>query len=126
MKIKIPKYEIATHTAFKEIYLAYYDSSLEGHSYEESYKVRNLDFRSSEAVHPSIAKKIMDVACPGYNNFESSLIELLPDDCLVTIAREGSVCLYVTPGKKKIPSAKLLLADEFDVQENGDIRIWWD
>ncbi len=116
----------------------------------EAMEVRNLGFRASESVTPEIARAIMDKVCPGYNEFESSLLSLLPDDCGVVLAREGSVCIYVQKGKKPIPSRTKLKANEYNVLEEtaynvreyckgghpdrptpcggfkGELRIWWD
>ena len=56
---------------------------------------RNLHFKASSYLSRDEAVKIMKEAVPGYNVFEPELLELLPEDCEVLIAREGSVCVYV-------------------------------
>ena len=60
----------------------------------------------------------------GYNEFRPELIDKLPADAKIQIAREGSVCLYVkTTGKLSKASLK---ADELDNIGNGVYRVWWD
>ena len=98
------------------------------------HKVRNLDFRASEPVSLKDAYDILKVAIPnGYNEFTASKLKildaLLPDaECF--IAREGSVCLYITghnQTKKEIPELmEMLLADEITIEPNKQLRIWWD
>lgn len=157
--------DITTHPIFKEVYEAYYDCGhlyeiTDGKGSEEFYEiaettmeVRNLRFRASQAVNRDTAIAIMEKACPGYNNFEPSLLKFLPDDCEITLAREGSVCIYVRKGRKRLPKKKLM-ANEYDLMEKttfgdqwhspsndptnkygpktnyggfeGEVRIWWD
>ena len=84
--------------------------------------LRDLQFRASRAVKPETAYKIMKRACEGYNDFDCELIKLFPDDCKIAIAREGSVCLYIQPGKKRLPTCKALKADEYDVLKEDQRR----
>lgn len=118
-------------------------------------ETRNLGFRASQPVNAVAAQAIMEEVCPSYNGFDAKFLGLFPDDCEIFLAREGSVCIYVRPGKKKLPTQKELHADEYsamtkdtfgdkyhspteftsrpgmDVKANhggykDEIRIWWD
>jgi hypothetical protein len=101
---------------------------------KEANKLRNLDFRASESVSKSDAIDILNKYVPGgYNEFSSELLNSLPDDSKVTIAREGSVCIYVSSEELSKSSKmqqllyKALQADEFDFDKDiGQYRIWWD
>jgi hypothetical protein len=86
---------------------------------------RDLDFCCSVSVTPQEAADIMKEACYGYNNFEYSLLLKLPAKCCVTLAREGSVCIYVS-GKLSTKILNALGADECDEIEKNSYRIWWD
>lgn len=105
-----------------EILQAYADCHMD---WEIGSKIRNLNFRASQAVDPKTAKAILEKAMNGYNSFTPDLLDLFPEDCQITIAREGSVCLYVKPGKKKLPKGKEINADEID-KYGEEIRFWWD
>ena len=116
----------------KEICDAYADCARlrnkEFANFFEAEKIRNLDFRASESVTPKIAKDLLkDAIGEGYNNFTPDKLDLFPDDCKITIAREGSVCLYFEKGQKELTSEAidLLYADEMDNVGN-EIRFWWD
>jgi len=132
---------------FEEVSKAYADCGKEIQNYHETLDIRNLRFRASQSVSPEIAVEIMKLACPGYNDFEAEDLAKFPDDCQITIAREGSVCVYVKPGEKKLPTRAKLGADEYDIvtEDNygigyhaatedetayggfkGEIRVWWD
>ena len=100
---------------------------------------RNLNFRASESVDSEEAMRIMKKAIPhGYNHFSADLLEHLPTGCMVEIARENSVCIYVNfteeVGRAALWDAASELrstmgADEFDRIWNNDniiVRIWWD
>lgn len=143
---------INSHPALNEIALAYADSSDE--PFSETQKKRNLSFRASQSTDAMTAQEIMKIVCPEYNEFDAELLGLFPDDCQITIAREGSVCIYVKKGEKDLPSIEQLKADEYDELEEdtygigtnkgdpskigedygftdcggykGEIRIWWD
>lgn len=135
-------------TVYDEVLTAYADANNLGNP-----GPRNLKFRASQPVTPAEAQAIMETACPGYNLFTPSLLGLLPDDCMVTLAREGSVCIYVRKGRKKLPTARKLKADEYGIIREdtyaigyysanqhkeqgckstdyggfkGEVRIWWD
>ena len=114
---------------------------------------RNLNFKASESVDSEEAMRIMKKAIPhGYNHFSADLLEHLPTGCMVKIARENSVCIYVEfteeVGRAALWDAASELrstmgADEFDriwqwpvatswddmdptVLDNIIVRIWWD
>jgi hypothetical protein len=95
--------------------------------WEEGSQLRDLDFRASEPVSRDEAREIMQEAIPNsYNAFQARLLLQLPADSRVTIAREGSVCIYV---KGKLPDrlCQSMLADEFTYDPARDeTRIWWD
>lgn len=130
---------------YREVCVAYADCSED--YFENSLKIRNLRFRARQAVDPKMAQEIMERACPYYNKFEAEFLGLFPDDCKIVLAREGSVCIYVQPGEKKLPTINSLHADEYDVMEQttygdkhhglseqksnyggykNEVRIWWD
>lgn len=93
--------------------------------FEVTQHIRNLSFLASAPVSRDEAIRIMAKAIAnGYNEFEAVLLNLLPIESKVTIAREASVCIYVAPPVKEIPE---MMADEWHhAQENGATRIWWD
>jgi hypothetical protein len=114
----------------KEVGEAYADCWLG----KEGMKRRNLDFKASGDVSKAEAIYILKQAIPnGYNMFDADLLENLPGDVRITIAREGSVCLYIGKGRGKgiadthyMNYEKWLMADEFDVLKDGTVRLWWD
>jgi hypothetical protein len=110
---------------------------------------RNLNFRASVAVTPLEATQIMCAALEcepnvgGYNAFQPDALIHLPNDAQVTLAREGSVCIYFTSRMPVNPIrlAEPMKADEFDVEsvttktfrdprKPADVlteyRVWWD
>jgi hypothetical protein len=113
-------------------------------------EVRNLGFRASKAVSPKTAAAIMEKLVDNYNGFSWKYLLKLPDDCKVVLAREGSVCIYVQPGKTKLPTRSKMNASEYDKLDKdeyaaddihkglyrgrptpyggykGEVRIWWD
>ena len=110
---------------FKSIMDAYADS--QNRPEKEGYRVRNLNFRAAQPVSRDVAKAILNEAIPhGYNEFQAELIGLLPEDAQVTIAREGSPCIYVKGKLDKNLQGKMK-TDEFDYEAGADeTRIWWD
>jgi hypothetical protein len=64
----------------------------------------------------------------GYNSFCPVLLDNLPDDSKIWLAREGSVCVYVETAAKisETRLMKKMNADEVDVWNDDRIRIWWD
>ena len=122
-------------TVQKETLEAYADSRDEANGYER----RNLAFKASHSVCVVDAMDIMKSACPhGYNEFTHKVLQYLPLDSGIILAREGSPCVYVL-GPRFDQSPKLL-ADEFDfypdeyVKDYGTpfkipgpvTRVWWD
>jgi hypothetical protein len=97
----------------------------------EGMNRRNLDFRSSYLLTREQAVKVMSKYCKSYNEFRPDLLKLLPDGCLIRIAREGSAGLYVET-EQEIPksTAEEMKVDEFDLYQTiGDrkvYRFWWD
>ena len=125
----------------KEVMSAYADC----HEAGASMVPRNLNFKASESVDSEEAMRIMKKAIPhGYNHFSADLLEHLPTGCMVKIARENSVCIYVEfteeIGRAALWDAASELrstmgADEFDRiwnnlpaddDDNIIVRIWWD
>lgn len=147
---------------FDEIAEAYYDCVVEqsdenendDDKWDEIDKIRNLNFRASQPVDAKTATEIMQKICPEYNGFLASNLSAFPDDCQIFIAREGSVCIYVRPGSKPLPTFDRINASEYSVLNKdtfGDrchcksesqshwstrktdfggfkdeVRIWWD
>lgn len=105
-----------------EVKMAYADCHM---GWEKGSKLRNLDFRASNPVSVEEAISIMTKWVPGYNGFYPQLLKYLPKNAKVTIAREGSVCIYVTGAKVTQKIATKMDADEFDSQGQS-YRLWWD
>lgn len=91
---------------------------------------RNLSFRASQAVSRDEARAILAEAMPnGYNEFKADLLDRFPADCRFIVAREGSVCLYVSGTENTpMPAGTVVLADECDViiEDPYTRRYWWD
>ncbi len=100
---------------------------------------RNLRFRAPGSTSVSDAMEIMSVACDGYNDFRPELLALLPADAQVTIAREGSVAIYVKGNPFNIPghlindySANAAANPQFQASEisydaeKDETRLWFD
>ena len=103
------------------------------HAYNED--TRQLQFKASAPVTIEEAVKIMakaldcDEDVEGYNNFKPNLLRHLPAGSKVTLAREWSVCVYVTLPKGvafEDINTSPLNADECDNPEKGIVRVWWD
>jgi hypothetical protein len=117
-----------------EVETAYADChGRKGDDWQHGMNRRNLNFRASHEVTRDEAREIMTAYVPGYNEFKPELIGKLPADSRVTIAREGSVCLYVRTLAREEISADELRADEVDAESSPhydapfiQIRIWWD
>lgn len=105
------------------------------------YATRNLQFRAPGPLPVSEAMPLMDEALNGsaYNEFRAELLALLPASAQVTIAREGSVTIYVAGNPLNIAEANRysystnahsnpkLMADEISYDAEADLtRIWWD
>lgn len=95
---------------------------------EESYAIRNLHFRAPYSVSKEEAIQIMRKEIPhGYNLFNAKLLKHLPDAARVTIAREGSVCIYVFLDGSPLHGNKEMKYDEFSYNpQTQETRIWWD
>jgi len=99
---------------------AYADCTM---TWEMGWQRRNLSFKASAPVSRDEAIEIANKAIPGgYNAFKASKLKLLPVFAEIILARENSVCVYVTPPVKEI---KAMEADEWNT-EDGVTRIWWD
>jgi hypothetical protein len=102
-------------SVFREVKIAYSDNN----------------FRASQSVSRDAAIEILQDLNIRINDFNPKVLKFLPEDCRITIAREGSVCLYVTGmelPRKRILRDKLqmkLKADEMD-RRGDEIRLWWD
>lgn len=83
---------------------------------------RNLNFRSSGYISKQEAIEILKKYVNRYNAFYPELLESLPKDSEICIAREGSVCIYVKTNEE---ITNKMEADEFDKIDEG-YRIWWD
>ena len=99
----------------------------------EALSKRNLSFRASQAVSRDKTIALFKDHVPGYNAFEPSLLETLPEDSEITIAREGSVCIYIKGNLEEqmgfsVPDIRdKLSCDEINYKKSTDeTRIWWD
>ena len=104
-------------------------------AYKES--TPNFNFLASATVTIDEAVNIMVEALEGnnenvsgYNEFMPSHFRRLPEGTKITLAREGSVCAYVQPPKgiamHETKLRRSMRIDEWDDQENGTVRLWWD
>lgn len=115
-------------------------------------ETRKLDFMAESVVTVPEAVEIMTEALgleseteQGYGNFSPTVLRELPECTMVTLAREGSVCIYVN-----IPFnpafvfdnryvQRYMKADEFGLYSSvnqrtyygvlrpvNSIRLWWD
>jgi hypothetical protein len=134
---------IEEHPIYKEVAEAYYDCWNTESPWEECEKHRNLDFRASKAVDRDTAIAILEKVVSSYNDFTPDLLKCLPEDCQITIAREGSVCIYVTGlGEDEVANRWAIPGLECDewhyhpedyksqitnaYAKAGETRIWWD
>lgn len=115
-----------TQSVEAEVMEAYWDcwNNIEATPWATVEQHRNLNFKASAPVTRDEAVRIMAKAAPGgYNEFDVKLLKLLPKGSMVTIAREGSPAVYVTPAiETPIVAMK---ADKWDTTD-GVSRIWWD
>jgi len=112
-----------------EVIRAYADCNHK--SYEAGMKIRDLNFRASAWVSPEEAAEIMTAALGGgkdrnYNGFTPALLLNIPKRSKVWIAREASVCVYVEADEVVTQWVHKMQADEADMQENREWRLWWD
>jgi hypothetical protein len=87
----------------------------------QAYKGDKFTFKASHEVSRDEAYKIMKKIVPEYNDFKAEKILNLPEDSMIKIAREYSVCLYVRTSQ---PISKKF-ANEVDFKD-GVWRLWWD
>lgn len=93
--------------------------------FAKAYNSSDTRWKDTTSFNKRQAMDIMKQALPsGYNEFRPEIIDKLPADAKIQIAREGSVCLYVTTSSK--PSRVSLKADELHEVQPGVYRIWWD
>lgn len=89
---------------------------------------RQLQFLAVSPVPRDVAVAIMKEACPSYNAFTPSLLAKLPADAMVQLAREGSVCAYVTGNLTHLQAT--VKADECSFvntyPHRNVTRFWWD
>jgi len=118
------KLSVQDKKILEEVKQAYIDAWSDK-CFDEVEPLRNLDFRASEPVSPKVAVQIMKKAVPnGYNDFTPDLLDVL-DDCQVTLAREGSVCIYVDRELTR-DERKALSPDEYNDYAEKGWRLWWD
>ena len=104
-----------------EVMNAYSDANDLGRLRVAVVVLRNLHFRAFRTVPAKVATKIMTKAVPGgYNNFHADLLNRIKGQVL--LAREYSVCVYVSPGA--VVKGELG-EDEYNVID-GKLRLWWD
>ncbi len=118
--------KITEHPIYKEVAEAYFDCLHLKAPWEQVQERRNLSFRASQTVDRDTAIAIIEAIVPGYNGFDVEQLANLPEERMVTIAREGSVCLYV---KGKLTPSKWyrLGCSEVDYDKQTDeTRLWWD
>jgi hypothetical protein len=93
---------------------------------------RNLEFLATRYLPRDEAKWVMQQWVKQYNEFTPELLDRLPEEAMVRIAREGSPAIYVKLPfgcKRKCPTAKRMAADERDevaLQSSLVVRYWWD
>jgi hypothetical protein len=115
----------------KSVGMAYADCWIS--DFYRAEKVRDLDFRAPYSLSKSDVIEVMNFWFNRYNRFVPDLLEHLPADSSITIAREGSVCMYVESKELiKFSYSELeglrekMKADELDRIYGSKIRIWWD
>lgn len=114
-------FQIVRAEAFKAYADRFPDMSQE--QFEKSFDIRQLDWRASLPLMVTEAIQIMEEVCPSYNLFEPSLLRHLPAVAEVTLARDGSVCIYVKNVRPNL--REVMFATEWK-KVGEEIRIWWD
>jgi hypothetical protein len=115
-----------------EVKKAYADCWMEDEN--EGHAQRNLNFKTSKSVTIEEAISLFQKYVKGYNDFVPGCLKPLKQiDSFgeVTIAREGSVCVYFKTdvelsGSEMESYRNKTKADEFDFIGNNTYRIWWD
>ncbi len=101
---------------------------------EQNKGERNLKFKASEPVGGEALISIMkEAVLVGYNEFSEKstkhLVSVFGENAQYTIAREGSVCIYVKPAKGERTSIDGFCAGDYDecsIEDDGLLRLWWD
>lgn len=118
-------------------------------------ETRQLDFMAESTVTVNEAVEIMTEALElnnevelGYGNFSPTVLRELPEGSMITLAREGSVCVYVNipevftdvvDRRYKQYVQRYMKADEFGLYSRqnprthygalrpvNSVRLWWD
>lgn len=121
---------------FKEVKAAYtdcWDHDGTDADWDRVANLRNLHFRASGPVTREEAVAIMMVALQAkdiddcsYNEFTPDVLNVLPADCQIVIAREGSVCMYLMGFQPSPAMVKTMKADESMDYDSKGWRLWWD
>jgi hypothetical protein len=100
---------------------------------ELGYELRSLTYRSSKWMTPAAWGKVMKVVCPDYGDFDATKVAYYLNSfkgISVLAARENSVCIYIKGDpevlKQMMEEARLVKADESNIQPDGTLRLWWD
>lgn len=115
-------------TVGREVKNAYADCTMNLHA---GMKLRSLMFKALTYVSRDDAIKALDDAGVYYNQFNPKLLMKFPDNIIVKLAREYSVCLYIGFPEGEPPlEGSAVKADEFDHCGDEDgysiYRYWWD
>lgn len=104
-------------------------------SHADAYKRRKLQWRAKFAVRVENALEIMREALAddgSYNEFTPELLHNIRPTLPVVLARENSVCMYILDWKEdwllpdRARTIQALKCDEYSVQPDGSLRLWWD
>jgi putative intracellular protease/amidase len=101
---------------------------------DKAFSLRNLDFKAEHSISLEALTAILPKAIPtGYNDFDAAHVcKVLADakvDCMFTVAREGSPCLWVHGSDKELTRVSRLVAKlraDSATKQEGALRIWWD
>jgi len=111
----------------QEVQRAYADDNYIAQDKSLSWAIatRQLMFRASKALSVKQAIQVLQRFVSNSNDFAVAALELLPKTAKVTLAREYSVCLYISGVTLTQEIAKKMQVNEFS-EENGEYRLWWD
>lgn len=125
----------AGDVATREMRRAYADQD-DSKTLEEAESIRQLQFLSTVTLSPAHARQIASQTIgPCYNDFTPAVLMSLDPESRVRLARESSVCVYVTlPCGKTIRESfakQMMRAKEFSLHQiepdgSNTYRIWWD
>lgn len=92
------------------------------------YTTRNVAWQAKHAVSREEAVNLTRAYIGKYNDFEPEMLNRLPDDSQIRLARESSVAVYVKTAQDLDCEElkKNLKADECSKKPSGEYRIWWD